>query len=277
MIARTWLALVLAGCAAPLGDGTSLSLGIPARGLLHKGVAVPERSEGLYQPPAWRARGHYYGTEELVGAIVRAARRVRERHPDAVLYLGDLSPKGGGSSRLHRSHQNGRDADLIFYARTPQGALAAPPETMPRYRDDGTLRPPAKKSKEPQPSARRFDPALTWALVEALLTDPEAEVQWLFISSGLRAQVLEAARRAGADAALVEEAEVVLSQPGDSLPHDDHLHLRIYCPGADRLLGCADFGPVRWLKKHLKGLDLPRPPPEPVAQLIADTAPTPIF
>ncbi len=268
---------LLAGCAAPLGDGTSLSLGIPARGLLHRGVALPERSEGLYQPPVWRSRGHYYGTGELVGAIVRAARRVRERHPDAVLYLADLSPKGGGASREHRSHQNGRDADLIFYARTPQGTLAPPPETMPRYRDDGTLRPATKKAKEPPPSARRFDPALTWALVEALLTDPEAEVQWLFISSGLRAQGLEAAHRAGSDPALIEEAEVVLSQPGDSLPHDDHLHLRIYCPGADRLLGCTDFGPVRWLKKHLKGLDLPRPAPAPVAQLMADTTPTPIF
>jgi hypothetical protein len=43
-----------------------------------------------------------------------------------------------------------------------------------------------------------------------------------------------------------------LHQPGDSAPHDDHLHLRIYCSQNDRPLGCVDRGPVRWWKKRYK-------------------------
>jgi hypothetical protein len=44
----------------------------------------------------------------------------------------------------------------------------------------------------------------------------------------------------------------VLHQPGDSLPHDDHFHVRIYCPVGDRHAWCVDRAPLRWTKKAYK-------------------------
>ena len=38
------------------------------------------------------------------------------------------------------------------------------------------------------------------------------------------------------------------------MPHDDHLHLRIYCAADDRAYGCVDRGPTRWWKKRWKYL-----------------------
>ena len=57
---------------------------------------------------------------------------------------------------------------------------------------------------------------------------------------------------------LIEHAEAILKQPGDTLPHDDHLHLRIYCSPTDRSLGCKDGGPLRWWRKRYKYMP-PRP------------------
>jgi penicillin-insensitive murein endopeptidase len=44
---------------------------------------------------------------------------------------------------------------------------------------------------------------------------------------------------------LVWHAETVLMQPGDSLAHDDHIHMRIACTPEELVLGCEGGGP-RW-------------------------------
>jgi penicillin-insensitive murein endopeptidase len=101
-------------------------------------------------------------------------------------------------------------------------------------------------------ATRTFDVATNWLLVRALLEDPVVDVQYLFIASPLRQMLLDHAVALGEPPELVERASAVLVQPGDALPHDDHLHLRIYCPPGDRALGCFDRGPQRWLKKDWK-------------------------
>ena len=47
--------------------------------------------------------------------------------------VADLSLRGGGDSSLHRSHENGRDADLIWYASDDRGKPVCPTDCMPRY------------------------------------------------------------------------------------------------------------------------------------------------
>jgi hypothetical protein len=106
-------------------------------------------------------------------------------------------------------------------------------------------RPPAR----PVPAAR-LDTDRAWRVVRALLQDPGIEVQWIFVQRDLAAAIL---REAGAsDPALAARAEVIVRQPSDSEPHDDHLHVRAFCDPGDRALGCEDRGPVRWLKKGWK-------------------------
>jgi len=51
---------------------------------------------------------------------------------------------------------------------------------------------------------------------------------------------------------LLAKAAALLHQPSDAQSHNDHMHLRIYCPRADRLYGCVDRGPQRWRKKLAK-------------------------
>ena len=101
-------------------------------------------------------------------------------------------------------------------------------------------------------STRFYDVRRNWALVRALLEEPGIEIQYLFIHARLRERLLAWAAEEGEDPALLERAEAILHQPGDSAPHDDHLHVRIFCAESDRALGCRDVGPVRWWKKRWK-------------------------
>src|SRR5262245_58102888 len=85
--------LGLAGCAGlgMVDDGTSLSWGGTSGGRLVNPAELPEHGDGYQVPPTWASRGLSYGTDELVGLIVRAARRVQRDAPGSTLFVGDLS------------------------------------------------------------------------------------------------------------------------------------------------------------------------------------------
>src|SRR5258706_9811709 len=102
MVGKLALVMMLAGCAAPglLTDGTSVSVGTFTSGILRHGAKLPEKGEGYLVQPLWAARNSSYGTDELVAALQHVARRVRREYPGALLQIGDLSTKGGGTSVL---------------------------------------------------------------------------------------------------------------------------------------------------------------------------------
>jgi penicillin-insensitive murein endopeptidase len=256
------------GCAALGGvdDGTSVAAGWTSRGVLRNAVELPVRGDGYRIPEPWASRGLRWGTEELVGVVVRAGRRMAREAEGATLHVGDLSPRHGGPSAWHRSHQTGRDADLHFFAVDDAGAPIAPPGVMLPFHEGVTA--PGADGK-----VRWFDVARNWLLVRALLEDPAVEVQWLFIAEPLRQRLLAHAAAIGEPLELQARAAAVMQQPGDSLPHDDHLHVRIFCPASDRSLGCRDLGPRRWLKKEWKYARAPRPPEAEVLAALPPVGP----
>jgi len=229
-------------------------------GALRRGRKLPEEGPGFVVPTLWRERGANYGTDEIVAAIMRAAKRVAKEVPGGTLGVADIAMKGGGESKLHRSHENGHDADLIYYALDDEGQPVLPVSAMPRYgaglRSLKVRPTPGVTFEEFTP--RKFDVRRNWALVRALLEDPAIEIQFLFIHNRLRHALLQHAKDRHESEELLERAEAVLRQPGDTLPHDDHLHLRIYCSPTDRALGCRDGGPLRWWRKRYKYMP-PRP------------------
>lgn len=94
-------------------------------------------------------------------------------------------------------------------------------------------------------------------MVRALLRDRGAEVQWIFVQRDLAARMLQHGRASGDDPTLLARAAHIMRQPADSEPHDDHMHVRIYCDVGDRSSACTDHGPVRWWKKRWKYMTPP--------------------
>lgn len=174
-----------------------------------------------------------WGTDELVGLLERTAAKVRQQF-HVPLTVGDLSARCGGAVSRHRSHQSGRDADLAFFARTESGRPATLQDYVVFDRDgrsrDGSL---------------RFDVARNWALVEALLTDRQVRVERLFVSTPLRALLLQHARSVHAAPQLVALAANTLVQPARVSPHDNHFHVRIGCPAGDRQCHTGVWQPPR--------------------------------
>jgi penicillin-insensitive murein DD-endopeptidase len=251
------VALGVSGCGWVFAeDGTSASLGTHADGALRAPVMLPMGGDGYTVPSHWRPRNSNFGTEELVGLLVRSARAVDEQLPGGVVAIGDLSRRGGGASIEHKSHRSGRDADIFYYALDEAGRPAAPGEAMLRFNAEGrAIRwSPARGEKPPNRSVPRyhFDTKRNWALVRALIVDPGTEVQWIFIQHNLAALLFREAVASGDDPAVLARAAYVLREPSDAEPHDDHMHIRVYCDARDRVYGCVDKGPVRWLKKGWK-------------------------
>lgn len=129
---------------------------------------------------------------------------------------------------------------------------------------------PAPRERVPP---HRFDVERNWFFVRSLLSDPEVEIQWIFVQRDLAARMLEHAGQMGEDPALLARAALVMHQPSDSDPHDDHMHVRVFCDRDDRGYGCADRGPVRWWKKRWKymGASHNRPDQCPVEEKTDDS------
>lgn len=244
------VALATGACAGPnlWTDMSSVSTGQTGRGRLRAPARLRLRGLGYRVPEKWRKRGSVYGTDELVGAIEHAAARVRARHWRATAGIADLSPARGGPTMWHKSHQSGRDVDVLFYHKGADGKGMPPPEhDMIVMSDEGKPLLPAEYTEGYEDARwedRRFDARTTWLFVETLLRDPTVRVQWIFIARGLKALLLAEARKRGRPAWVVAYADQVMSQPGDALAHNDHMHIRLYCSRADRFHGCVDRGPV---------------------------------
>jgi len=237
-------------CAGPnlWTDLSSVSTGQTGQGRLRQPARLRARGTGYRIPEKWRKRGNIYGTDELVEAIEHAAARVKARYWRATAGIADLSPARGGRTMWHKSHQSGRDVDVLFYHKGTDGKAMPPPDhDMIVMSDEGKPILPAEYTdgyEDPRWADRRFDTRKNWLFIETLLRDPTIRVQWIFIARGLESLLLTEARKRGRPRWIIEYADRVMTQPGDALAHNDHMHIRIYCSRSDRFHGCVDRGPV---------------------------------
>ncbi len=191
----------------------AVALGQPFRGQLLGGQLLEEERERWVLV----APNHAWGTPELLATIRSAVGRVATEFPaDRPLRIGDLSRQGGGWLRPHRSHQNGRDADLGFYYLRSQ----------PWYR-------PA--------TADNLDAARTWSLLEGLLS--QGDVQWVLMDRGVQRLLQSYARRSGEDPEWVNQVFEGLDAERcvrHAWGHRTHLHVRVYAQGSS---GAPPAGP----------------------------------
>ena len=249
--------ITLSGCLGVFGgDASSVSLGSHSKGALVHGTAMPFEGTGYLVHKDWRVRDHRYGTEEMVAWLTAMFTDLAAADPESVVYVGDLSARRGGDVAKHRSHASGRDVDIFFVASDGRGQGLHDLPAMIHFDSGGrAIRWSSAQQghvlREPVPDAS-FDARRNWAIVRAMVSRRSVEVQWIFIDQALAALLVAEAEREGTPPEILEKARALMHQPTDSQPHDDHMHVRIFCAPTDRVFGCTDKGPKRWLKKHWK-------------------------
>ncbi len=229
----------------------STSIGSPSEGRLEGGVPLPLHGPGYRFHPQ-KNPDHRYGTVELVQALIRAAAAVEAELPGNPLTIGDISKPQGGDIPGHASHRAGRDVDVMFYLLDAQGQ-PFPAKAIP-LEPDGTGTDYVDLAMPDDDVPVRIDLPRTWRFVEALVTDPEADINRIFVVEHIRSMLIEHAEKIGAPAEAIERFGHLTCQPG--FPHDDHFHIRFYCSPDDIDAGCLDTHPVYpWHRKKLAALD----------------------
>lgn len=123
-----------------------------------------------------------YGTARTIKAIQAAISRYKQRKPKGPrVHVGDISKKGGGPLKPHRSHQKGVDVDIGLVHR---GMLAGEKRFV---------------AANPQ----TLDVARTWALIKAFADTKE--VRAVFLDYGVQKTLYEYARRTGVSSDTLDE------------------------------------------------------------------------
>jgi penicillin-insensitive murein endopeptidase len=220
-------------------------VGWPHHGVQTGAVELPQSGPGFVRYR--KTGGHYWAQPGLVSAIQAAALEVDQSLPGgAPLCVGDLSAREGGKISRHYSHRNGRDVDLLWYVTTPEG-VSLDNSHFVHLGSDGLGRAPNRRATNGDLRAEyvRLDVARQWRLIKNLLSSTQIEVQWLFASSAVEALLIQHALATDDDPELIWRAQNVILEPADSLPHDDHLHLRVACSPEAGVQGCEGGG-VYW-------------------------------
>lgn len=227
------------GTPTPLAPQLQGSIGLPHSGVQTDAVELPVKGTGFER---FRPLGTaYYGQPELVNEVQRVAGSLHSQWPGPPLVLGDLSGREGGKIPRHNSHRTGRDIDVLWFLTTPAGVPVRTPGFLHVGPDGIAIDPDTG-------TYYRLDLEREWALIRAFLESETLQVQWMFMSRPIEALLVQYARARGEPDDLVWRAETVMIQPRGSLPHDDHIHLRISCVPETMITGCAGGGPYwEWL------------------------------
>src|ERR1700760_3745569 len=186
----------LAGCAelGVVSDATSISVGKASGGFLIDGARLPDHGDGFMTREVWRARDNRFGTHELIELIPGVAHRMARQAPDVQLVVGDLSGQGGGErSAFHRSHQSGRDADLLYYMRDASGQPFEP-DAMHVFNWQGRA---GDGSGIPLAVTR------TWLLVKGLVPPAGARGEWILRSEPIARRLIDHAQEIGEPPAVI--------------------------------------------------------------------------
>ncbi len=206
--------------------------------MLVGGAEMPKQGDGF---KFLRDNDRRWAIPRFAEALSRAAKTVADQRPGATLTVGDLSAPHGGQILPHLSHRSGRDADLLLYVTTLEGAPVASPGFIHVESDGLALDAESKRFY-------RFDVEREWLLVKTLLEDDNARIQWLFVSDVVRSMLLSWAHARGESTETLYRAVTAMAQPRPGGVHDDHIHVRTACSREELAACCDAWGPERsWL------------------------------
>ncbi|MEN8200743.1 MAG: penicillin-insensitive murein endopeptidase [Thermodesulfobacteriota bacterium] len=199
--------------------GPSAAIGSVSSGCIAGAKPLPPQGLGFVN--IRRQRNRYYGHPDTIQLVQDLGTALSKRTPELMM-VGDLSqPRGGLMSSMHRSHQNGMDADIWFHLcpTVEQAKNAYPEKTDPASvvtRDGEGLNQEWGKQQ-------RF-------LLKASADD--ARVDRIFVNPAIKRSLC---RSENGDRSWLRKLRPWWG-------HDAHFHVRLKCP--EESLDCRHQAPL---------------------------------
>ena len=109
-----------------------MALGTFNHGTLRRGKRLLAQGDGYVIPQLWQDRGANFGTDEMVNAIPRAARRVAKEFPGGVLGVADISARAAATASCIAPRKRPRRGPYLVRAGRGRQA-GGPADSMPCY------------------------------------------------------------------------------------------------------------------------------------------------
>jgi hypothetical protein len=169
---------------------------------------------------------HAWGTPTMVQVLEEAAQRLTLQHPGSPpLLVGDIAQQHGGNLPPHKTHGDGRSADIGLFGWS--GTVDGLHGGFPKLRPD------------------ELDVERTWAVIEALLAT--GQVEHILLDQGHIDRIVTWLRETGRKS----PAELARTFPPLDSPrlwsmtsivrhaedHAEHLHVRVLCAGPGHFSG----------------------------------------
>lgn len=194
--------------------GTEQAVGFYSDGTLTHPSELASQGYGFLK--LFLPRDRAYGSEELLNLIRFAASGMRLSHPRGErLQVGDISQREGGRISGHASHQNGLDADIVYYRLDHR---EQDPQHVNGFEESFVL-----NNERLSPN---FDLARNWRVIQTLVGS--GQVNRIFVDPVIKRELCRYAREKGQ----YSEASEPLRRLRPYEGHQDHFHLRIQCPAS---------------------------------------------
>lgn len=191
----------------------SESIGYYSSGSLNNSVSIDDFRTSQALVKLFRNRGQIYGTHELGRALEGLSEYMLNLYPSIEpVQVGDMSAKNGGKISRHKSHQNGLDADIVYYRinETPQSPSNT--EWSEYFVRSGRLN-------------NNFHSRRNWEAFKYLVENHD--VSRILVDGAIKREICIVAKGLNE---INSHAEVLRRLRIENTVHKTHYHLRLKCP-----------------------------------------------
>jgi len=198
------------------------SVGYYTKGKLVNPSALPLEDIGLIK--VFRSKQRPYGSFEILTIIKTVAQEIAKQFPKKDrLQIGDIANLKGGTLGRHKSHQNGLDADIVYYRKN---GLEQNPDWAGPYVEKFVV-----KGKVTE----NFDVERNWKALQKFASFQQ--VERIFVDLAIKKNFCKLYAK-NTDELSQQALRIMRPAP----LHHDHMHVRIACPkGSTR---CTPQDPV---------------------------------
>ncbi|EQC47993.1 penicillin-insensitive murein endopeptidase [Bacteriovorax sp. Seq25_V] len=188
------------------------AVGFYSKGSLKDSLSIIDRNINVVK--LYKSRGKQYATEEMLNLIEGLANFSRENFPSAEsIQVGDLAAVNGGRATRHTSHQNGLDADIVYYRVNEKAQDVNNPEWAEYFVSGSKV-------------TKNFHVQRNYTALKYLVEN--YDVRRIFVDTAIKREFCKLASNSGQlkDPGTVE----FLRRLRPAKLHQTHFHVRLGCP-----------------------------------------------